>query len=320
MRSNISSNFSEESGVEICLWTYYLHSPSSSYMANMTAVGVVNALFSIAGIILNSLVLYTFWKTPRMRSKMSSFTIMVLSSIDFAVVTIVQPLFLFVCFNQILRTSKCVYEIPLYLAGFLFCGMSASTLFTINIERCFSIVRPILHRTMVTKQRFVLACGLFWLITSFTLVIASYALPFVGLFVISIFLFLVCSTSFFLYNYIFRIARKRLCNVNKPDKMDHGDASHVLTSFLRQLKMAKTYVLIVSLAFICYLPLCGIAGYDIIGGSSKPIARYEKGIEAWALTLLFANSTLNSLVFFWMNRELRKECFKIIKIGSVDGR
>ena len=312
MRSNISSNLSEESGVELCLWTYYLHSPSSSYMADMTAVGVVNALFSIAGIILNSLVLYIFWKSPRMRSKMTYFTIMVLSSIDLSVVTIVQPLASLELLNNILSTPECLYTVFIYHAGFFLCGMSLLTLFVINIERYFSIVRPILHRTMVTKRRFLLTCGFGWLVV--LLAIASQALsPIVGLFAISIVLIIVCVTSFFVYFSIFLFARKRLRNVSTQD--GNVNTHDNLLNFLRELKMAKTYVLIVSLSFICYLPY-GVSSiyYDIRGGvPEKPKVKYEKGIPLWVTAFLYMNSTLNCLVFFWMNRELRNEGSKIVK-------
>ena len=100
MNANTRSNISN-----VCLklensFRPIVHSPSSSYIENHIAICAVNALFSIVGTILNSLVLYIFWKSPQRRPKMSSFVIMMLCSIDLGVVTIVQPLFTDILFNQ----------------------------------------------------------------------------------------------------------------------------------------------------------------------------------------------------------------------------
>ena len=119
MNFNISSNFSKDGKiVKMCLCAlYFLYSPSSSYIPNMTTVCVVPALFSVAAIILNYM--YIFWISPRMRSKISSFTIKVLSSIDLSVSTIVQLLFLLQLLNSTLRTTNCIYVVSTYLATFL---------------------------------------------------------------------------------------------------------------------------------------------------------------------------------------------------------
>ena len=83
--------------------------------------------------------------------------------------------------------------------------------------------------------------------------------------------------------------------------------------FLRELKMAKTYVLIVSLCFLCYLPVAVLHGIGIILGHGEK--RTDSFVNAfpWANTFVSLNSTLNCLIFFWGNREMRKEGSKIAK-------
>ena len=90
--------------------------------------------------------------------------------------------------------------------------------------------------------------------------------------------------------------------------------SHInLMVFLRELKMAKTYVLIVSLCFLCYLPIV------VLHGIGKIFYRVDQGADNlvnaidWANTLISLNSTLNCLIFFWGNREMRGEGCKIAK-------
>ena len=311
MNYNITSNFSKDGTiVKICLGaSYFLYSPSSNYISHITAACVANALRRR-----DNFEFYIFWKSSRMRSNMFYFTIMVLSSIDLSVVTIVQPLASLQQLNKILflTTLNCVSIVLTYLASCIFCGMSLSTLFTINIERYFSIVRPILHRTMFTKRRFLLTCSLGWLVIS-SMITSQVFSRIVGLFAISVVLFMACSTSLFVYFSIFLFARKRLLTVNTQGNKDNDNNSKQLASFLRELKMAKTYVLIVSLSFICYLPYgVSVIYYDIGGSVAEQKVKWEKGITGSVTMLVYMNSSLNCLVFFWMNRELRKEGSKIV--------
>ena len=92
--------------------------------------------------------------------------------------------------------------------------------------------------------------------------------------------------------------------------------------FLRELKIAKTYVLVVSLCFLCYLPsvvVWGIFG-NILNRDDK-IPDSVVDLFDWSATLASMNSTLNSLIFFWGNREMRKEGSKILKkVFSSPGR
>ena len=62
-----------------------VRSPSSSYISNAIAASVVNIVLAVAGTILNSFVLFIFWKSPKLRSKLSTFAIMLLCSIDLGV-------------------------------------------------------------------------------------------------------------------------------------------------------------------------------------------------------------------------------------------
>ena len=75
--------------------------------------------------------------------------------------------------------------------------------------------------------------------------------------------------------------------------------------------MAKTYVLIVSFCFFCYLPVVVHHGIENIfdhGDKGALVNAFD-----WGNTLISLNSTLNCLIFFWGNREMRKEGSKILK-------
>ena len=80
--------------------------------------------------------------------------------------------------------------------------------------------------------------------------------------------------------------------------------------------MAKTYVLVVSLCLFCYLPTVvayGIIFANISNDGDKIRPSGVVNAMDWTEILVSMNSTLNCLLFFWGNRELRKECSKILK-------
>ena len=320
MSFNVDFNFSDAKLVlEKCLISYVVRSPTSSYTWSNIAACVANIIFAIAGTILNSLVLYIFWKSTKLRSKLSYFVIILLSSADLAVVTIVHSTFLLQAIKEVNGTPNCAYKISHMFLGFVFTGMSVSTLLVLNLERYTAIIHPLWHRKSVTKQRLMFIWAILW----------------VNVVVNTVFLFLnwrlckiitiitistLCCTSLFTYISIFRAARKRK-SLTSCNALGHhanfgnfnSEASGNMASFLRELKMAKTYFIIVLLAFACFLPAGIFAILESTYTWSK--TEIEPFITAypWIITLISMNSTLNCLIFFWANKMLRREAVKHVK-------
>ena len=283
-------------------------SPFSSHISNHIAACAVNIVFAIAGTIVNSFVLFIFWKSQKLRSKLSYFSIMLLCSIDLGVVTVVHPLFALKMITAIFGSAKCVYFVTYAIAILLFSGISGWTLFLIDIERYFSIIHPALHRNHFTRQRFMLTWVFVWFFVIFNLVLCIY-FKFVAKVVI-ISLSIIVFTSLYTYVAIFAVAREKMLKLhNNSDQESPGN----LIACLRELKMAKTYVLVVSLCFICYLPAVVVSGiHNRLDQSDKTPDTVVNATD-WATTLASMNSTLNCLVFFGGNREMRKEGSRILK-------
>ena len=322
MNSNTSSDVSNM-GLKFkkCLLAHIIRSPSSTFINSRIAACVVNVLFSLVGTILNTLVLYIFWKSPQRRSKISYFGIMLMSSLDLAVVTIVQLLYISFRINAILEQAKCLHLMAFAIAAYIFTGMSMTILVTINIERYFSIVRPVLHRTMATKKRFLLTCVLIWFV-QILMTVCWFLFSGFGSIGSAIFYFLTCVTSFFVYLSIFFVARKKLRNVHPVNNTSGQDTSNNRMSFLRELKLAKTYVLVVLLCFLCYLPYGIVLANNLVDRNVESIDERGTMASTWTVTLVLINSTLNCCVFFWANRELRKEGLKVVRkcFGERYGR
>ena len=298
--------------LEECLVGFIVRSPSSSYIGSSIAAVVVNIVLAVAGTILNSFVLIIFWKSPKLRSKLSSFAIMLLCSIDLGVGTVVHPLFALKSITM-LDSPKCLYTVAYIITILFFSGISACTLFIINIERYFAIIHPFLHRIHFTKRRFVLTWVFFWFFDVVSIVCFVY-FTFLAKILISGSLCIIVFTSLFTYVAIYVVARKKMLKRNEVHSNSDQESRRNFMAFLRELKMAKTYVMVVSLCFLCYLPtvvVFGIVGNTLNRGDKTP----DSVVYAhnWAITLTSMNSTLNCLIFFWGNREMRKEGSKILK-------
>ena len=319
---NADSNFSDAKLVlEKCVLSYVVHSPTPFYTWNSIAACVVNIVSCIAGTILNSLVLYIFWKSTRMRSKLSYFVIMLLSSTDLAVVTIVHSTFLLQAINEINGTPNCTCKAFYTFTLYLFTGMSISTLLILNIERYMAIIYPIWHRKSATKRRLSFIWAVLWLLDILN-VVSRLFLPRLSKIIVAIVIFILCLTTLFTYISIFRAVRKRkgttACNTIGHDPNCANCHSEVsagnMVTFLRELKMAKTYFAIVVLAFVCFLPAgIGLQALKYPWNKNENERSSVTIAYTWTNTLITMNSTLNCLIFFWANKRLRREALKLAK-------
>ena len=108
--SNNSNITNIENFLENCLMSFAVpSSPFSSHISNHIAACAVHIVFAIAGTIVNSFVLFIFWKSQKLRSKLSYFSIMLLSSIDLGVVTVVDPLFVLKSITTMLDSVMIAY-------------------------------------------------------------------------------------------------------------------------------------------------------------------------------------------------------------------
>ena len=320
MSFNGDFNFSDASLIlERCLVSYVVHSSTFSYTRSSIAACVVNIIFAIVGTILNSLVLYIFWKSTKLRSKLSYFVIMLLSSTDLAVVTVVHPLFLSQAINEMNGTSNCLYRLFYLFTLYFFTGMSVSTLLILNLERYTAIIHPFWHRAKMTRPRLMFIWAILWLL----IVVNTVSLLFylISAIITVMIILSLCCTSLFTYVSIFRVARKRKSvtarntfgHHTNPGNC-HGEVSGNMASFLRELKMAKTYFMIVALAFVCFLPVGITSIIDEFTYTWNKIEREPVVIAyTWIVTLTSMNSTLNCLIFFWANKMLRREAVKHVK-------
>ena len=188
-----------------------------------------------------------------MRQKNGYFSIMVLSAIDLIVVTNIPAVFLVNAISEILGTPRCLYSIFYNIVMRITPLLSANSLIIMNIEKYLAIIHPLFHHTTVTRRKMIWSFGI--LVCIFLICAAiNFTWHSIGALIYSVLAFIVCSTTLFQYVSIFFIARKAL--IRRIADVNNKEISSNLRLFLRDLKMARTYIFL-----YCFLMLPLLSSY-----------------------------------------------------------
>ena len=104
----------------------------------------------------------------------------------------------------------------------------------------------------------------------------------------SVILCIIVFTSLFTYVATCVFARKKMLKRNEVHSSSYQESRRNFLGFLRELNMAKTYVLVVSFCFLCYLhiyqPLL-----SILNRGDKTPDSVVNAIDCWIATLELCN-------------------------------
>ena len=278
-------------------------------LLNALGLSIVNLFFLFAGTFLNTVVILSIWKSSQLRKKLCYFMILVLSSIDLLVVIFIHPLLIVWSNLWYFEDSNILVgkeQDLLILTGTSFVVSSQIGLFTMTLERYMGLAYPLFHKTTITKRKMIIVLAglhsfaLIIDICTFVLGIATIANYFALLFLaLSVVLAV-------LMNYkIVLIAKSR----NKNTHLGNS----------RKNMQSKRYYACV-LAVVSFILCCCPASifYSLIlAGLLTNTSNVSVCLFHWSATIVTINSTINSLIFFWMNNALRSEGKKLIKTYGI---
>ena len=214
------------------------HSLPSSYVKCVIAACILIVIFGIVGTFLNTLVLFVFSKSKKMRQKNSYFFIMILSATDLVVVTSIPVVFLVHAIHGTLGTPRCLYSIFFHIVTRTTPLLSATSIIIMNIERYLAIVYPFFHHTTVTKRKMIWSFCILGFILQICAAV-SLIWKTIGDLIFSVGAFIIVTTTVFQYVSIFFIARKSL--ILRVKEVSNEEKFINLRPFLRDLKMERTY-------------------------------------------------------------------------------
>ena len=279
---------------------------------NVSFLYIVNILFMVAGIFLNSVVIISFWRSRQLRKQLCYFMILVLSCFDLAVVSITHPFSIasaiYYLFEEVSKTRQIIRG----SISFLLCGFSMNALLMLNIERFLAITCPYFHERSVNKTRLVCLQSMFTIMW-----VGLLPLSFVNketrlVFHIFIFVFVSLVLCLLVYgNYkMSKIAKSK----SADDRVTRSTATSGEKSRQKRIISLKTIsacFLVVGCFVLCSTPLIA---YTVLRLTSEASFFYRQGLllNIWSNTFVSINSTLNCVIFFWRNSILRREGMKII--------
>lgn len=298
--------------------------PSDGFLLNHKFLFGVCAALTVLTVLMNSATVLTFWRSSKLKNRISYFLIMLQSLFDTFVGLFNTSFLTYYIACEIRGNVNCDVVFITHLAAQVLVGFSLTSLFLINLERYIGILHPLAHKSNWSKKRILKygACHLVpWLI-------------FLGLMFINKtvaghclngHLAGYCILTAYMYIRIYRcVAVAKLLQVQTPSnflRAQHTDQSHdsEITSNqmqrianiverkkrMKETKLVISCFMVVACFFMCYMPIGLVMSLKVQGFLGD-------AIRLWALVLSMSNSLWNSLIFVWRDRVLRGEMKKVM--------
>ncbi len=264
----------------------------SSRTLNFIFLSSVNGLFFFIGIFLNSIVIVALLKSNQHLKSLCSFMILVLTCFDLATVVVCHPLII---------TSAYIWWTGDYDYGNIYHRVKShsSTLYhfsfrallVMNIDRFLAVTYPFFHKQNVTRRRLMALLGVF-LVTVLIERVLTY-LHFFGI---------VCSTVESVFVAALLVA---ISFVNcKMYSIARGVRRVVTTGVSTSILAVACFVLFSAPLLI----------YSVI--HSVPEILHEDNsmlFNLWTSMFACINSSVNCVIFFWRDRRLREEGWKVLQ-------
>ena len=265
----------------------------SSRTLNFIFLCIVNGLFFSIGIFLNSIVIVALLKSNQHLKSLCSFMILVLTCFDLATVVVCHPLLITSAY--IWSTGDYDYENIYHrmksYSSILF-YFSFIALLVMNIDRFLAVSCPFFHKQNVTRRRLMALVGVFLVTVLIERVLTYQHLfgnvvfhaaeaVFVGALLVVI-SFVNCK----MYN-IARAARREV-------------SAGVSTCILAVACFALFSVPLLIYSVMSFVPATLHEDISML-------------FDLWAFMCACVNSSVNCLIFFWRDRRLREEGWKVLQ-------
>lgn len=271
------------------------------YMAAM------NVPSSFLAIFLNLAVINCILRTDHMQTPRYIF-ILLLSFIDLFIGAITQPLFSIQSVLESIGIYSCDFKAVYAFLAFNTGTISYTFVSLLGAHQCFTVYFPFRSERYVTCRRCV-----FFAITLATTNVVVVSLSFAK--VLDEVIYRKLSTSGFFFisltiviSYIFMKIAVNKQNRKMIDlvRQFHEEATRIRNERAK----SRVILLIVTVFFICYIPLSVHLVVSAILGQMTNLVYIGNKITS---VFVFANSALNPLIYFFRVREIRVAVFKSLK-------
>ncbi|KAJ7356108.1 hypothetical protein OS493_026487 [Desmophyllum pertusum] len=266
----------------------------------------VNSVFSLVATLWNMLVIFVIWKTPLLHSP-SNILICCLACSDLVIGLVAQPMLVAYKIAEFNDSSKtaCIGRLIHWIAGFVCAGVSVMTIAAIAVDKVLALYLHLRYKEIVTVARvykvvfafwfFCVTAGVFLFVANSDRYWTLVPLP-----VLSVSL----TTTFVAYVKVFGVLRRH----------QHQIQAQTLSAWnsvnMRKYKKSViTMVYILVMFLVCYTPFLTAMAIRLVSGYSSAVKlAYE-----WGATVVYLNSSLNPLLYWFRMQEIRLAAYNTIR-------
>ena len=224
-----------------------------------------------------------------------------LATTDLCVGVIVQPAAVLQWMSMTNeRWNICRYAISVhFVIGYNLVSVSLLTLTAISVDRLLALLLRLRYRQVVTLKRTFCIALSFWLVSTIATVMYFWS-SLITLWYGHVCLLLCLAISIFSYTKIFLTLRNQQTQVQC-----HGQRAPIqgIPLNIARYRRAVSTVLWLQLAFVvCFLPN-GIVWALL---SQEKISPFVLLVRKYTVTLVYLNSSLNPILYYWRIREIRQ--------------
>ena len=267
----------------------------------VTFLSAINIFLSMTAFVENSLVLVALHKTRSLHPP-SKLLFLNVAITDLCVGIIVEPLYVSYLMSVVSeRWDICYYAfLSSIITSYVMCSVSLLTLTTTSMDRLLALLMGLRYRQVVTLKRTRMTVAILWILSIVSTSSYFWDIRILVLWgKISVPLCLVVSGIS--YTKIFVTLRHN--HIQVQDRSFQGQLQQTTLLNKARYRKAVSSALWVQLVLaFCYFPY--IIAQAVTSQKGMPLSGYLA--REFTKTLIFLNSSLNPLIYFWKMRELRQ--------------
>ena len=264
----------------------------SSRSLNFIFLCIVNGLFFFIGTFLNSIVIVALLKSNQHLKSLCSFMILVLTCFDLATVLVCHPLIItsaYIWWTGDYDSGNIYHRVKTY-SSILF-HFSFMALLAMNIDRILAVTYPFFHKQNVTRRRLMALLGVF-----LVAVLIQKVLAYRRLFIIA------CHAADAVLVAALLVA---ISFVNCKMYSIARAARREVTAGVSTSILAVACFVLFSAPLLIYSVISFVL--DTLHEDNSML------FKLWAFMFACINSSVNCVIFFWRDRRLRKEGWKVLQ-------